>query len=55
MTWFFVPQCDASTAANSDTSVRESQERFRQLLMSIEDLYMVVLAIDELGERPDMR
>lgn len=36
--------------ANSDTSVRENQERFRQLLMSIEDLYMVVLAIDELGK-----
>lgn len=37
-------------SASSDASVRESQERFRQLLMSIEDLYMVVLAIDELGK-----
>lgn len=41
---------DEEASANSDTSVRESQERFRQLLMSIEDLYMVVLAIDELGK-----
>lgn len=41
---------EAEGGTNSDASVRESQERFRQLLMSIEDLYMVVLAIDELGK-----
>jgi hypothetical protein len=34
----------------TNSSMRESQERFRQLLMSIEDLYMVILAIDELGK-----
>ena len=41
----------SASSASSDAAVRESQERFRQLLMSIEDLYMVVLAIDELGKR----